>query len=166
MALTLTSSSFGQGEEIPSQHTCGGAGLSPPLAWNEPPRDTKTFALIVDDPDAPDPTGRRGPFVHWLVFNIQQATRGLALGASGRDLPRGSIEGRNDAGGIGYFGPCPPAGRHRYVFRLYALDTVLPDGRLLTKAELETVMSGHVLATAELVGRYARQADAGREAPL
>lgn len=166
MAIELTSSSFGPGEPMPAAHTCDGTGLSPPLAWSALPPATKSLALIVDDPDAKSPGGRGEPFVHWVLYNIPSSTAGLPLGAGGGDLPPGATEGRNHGGQIGYFPPCPPRGRHRYIFRLYALDSLLPERDAITARELESAMSGRVLATTELIAVYGRQEGTARETPL
>jgi Raf kinase inhibitor-like YbhB/YbcL family protein len=152
--FTLTSTAFDAGAAIPGRHTCDGPNLSPPLAWQGVPDDTRSFALIVDDPDAPDPKAPKMVWVHWVIYNISRDLRGLPEGASAK-VVSGAHEGRNDGGGTGYTGPCPPIGRHRYFHKLYALDTMLPDlGRDATKPDLERAMQGHVLATAELMGTY------------
>ncbi|HEY2067152.1 MAG TPA: YbhB/YbcL family Raf kinase inhibitor-like protein [Gemmatimonadaceae bacterium] len=154
--LTLSSTAFGAGGAIPARFTCKGANISPPLDWRDVPAKTRSFALIVDDPDAPDPAAPKRVWVHWVVYDIPGETSALPEGASQRGLPAGAREGRHDGGGTGYSGPCPPIGRHRYVHKLYALDTVLPDlGAQATKADLERVMSGHVLGRAELIGTFA-----------
>jgi len=146
MALNLTSPAFGNNGSIPSEHTCDGDSTPPPLEWNGAPVATKSFALIVDDPDAPDPKAPKRTFVHWVAYDIPgSATR----------LDGGHRDGVNDAHGRGYTGPCPPVGRHRYFFKLYALDRELGDLGKASKADLERAMSGHVLDTAELVGTYA-----------
>jgi len=157
MAFTLTSPAFGEREEIPSEHTCDGSDRSPPLAWNGAPGTTKTFAIIVDDPDAPDPAAPKRTYVHWVVYDIPSTARQLPAGASDGGLPSGSHEGKNDFGRARYGGPCPPIGRHRYYHKLYALDRSLGDLRSPTKADLLRAMEGHVVAQAELVGVYARR---------
>jgi Raf kinase inhibitor-like YbhB/YbcL family protein len=155
--MNLSSSSFGDGEEIPQEYTADGANLSPPLSWSGVPRHAKSLALLVEDPDAPDPSGPTRSFVHWVVFNIQPSTNGLPLGADRTGLPAGAREGRNDFGRSEYGGPSPPLGRHRYFFRLYALDDTLPDraGRPDRRALLDA-MNGHILGQAELMGTYER----------
>jgi Raf kinase inhibitor-like YbhB/YbcL family protein len=153
MALTLTSSAFKNGEAMPSQYTCEGGDVSPPLAWDGVPDGTKSFALILDDPDAPDPKAPKIIWVHWLVYNLAAATRELAAGAAASGLPQGAATGINNFKHDRYGGPCPPVGRHRYFHKLYALDTTL-SLRSPTKPELEAAMQGHVLASAELVGTY------------
>ena len=146
MALTLSSPAFGNHGSIPAEHTCDGRGTPPPLEWSGAPQGTRSFALVVDDPDAPDPKAPKRTFVHWVAYDIpSSATR----------LDGGHRDGTNDAHGRGYTGPCPPVGRHRYFFKLYALDDELGDLGKATKADLERAMSGHVLDKAELVGTYA-----------
>jgi len=127
---------------------------APPLAWADPPAATKSFALIVDDPDAPDPRAPKTVWVHWVVANLPAATRALPEAGP---LPPGAAEGLNDWKRPGWNGPCPPIGRHRYFFKLYALDAVLPRLDRPTKAELESAMAGHVLAEAQLVGTYQKK---------
>lgn len=127
--------------------------MSPPLSWRGVPPGTRTLALVVDDPDAPDPDAPKMTWVHWVVYNLPPDSPGLAEGAS-RTLPAGARDGRNDWKRTGYGGPCPPVGRHRYFHKLYALDVELPDLREPTKAQLEAAMKGHVLAQTELVGTY------------
>jgi len=156
MSLQLTSTSFEAGGEIPRRHTCEGEDLSPPLAWTGVPEGTESFALIVDDPDAPDPRAPRMTWVHWVLYDLPADVRELPEGV--RTLPPGTREGKNDWRRTGYGGPCPPIGRHRYVHKLYALDAVLGDLGTPTKAELEAAMKGHVLARAELVGTYRKSA--------
>jgi Raf kinase inhibitor-like YbhB/YbcL family protein len=156
MAFTLTSSVFAHQGEIPSSHTCDGEDLSPPLAWVGAPEGTKSFALIVDDPDAPDPKAPKMVWVHWVLYNIPASTSELPEGVTGATLPSGTREGLNDWRARGYRGPCPPIGRHRYFHKLYALDTELADLGGPTKAELVEAMEGHVLEMAELVGTYQR----------
>ena len=156
MALILKSSAFAGGGEIPKRHTCEGDDASPPLAWSGAPAGTKTFALVVDDPDAPDPKAPRMTWVHWVLYDIPATATALAEGAKRAALPAGAREGKNDWRRTGYGGPCPPVGRHRYFHKLYALDTVLPDLGHPDKARLLKAIEGHVLARAELVGTYQR----------
>jgi Raf kinase inhibitor-like YbhB/YbcL family protein len=154
MALTLTSPAFPPNGEIPTVHTCEGADTSPPLAWSDVPAGTKSFALVVDDPDAPDPAAPKQTWVHWVVFDLPATTSSLAAGVA---LPPGAHAGRNDHGHDRWNGPCPPIGRHRYVHKLYALDVTLGDAGPLNKAALEKAMTGQVLAKAELVGTYQKK---------
>ena len=158
MPLAITSPEFGDHAPIPALYTCDGDDVAPPIAWSGPPPHTASFALIVDDPDAPDPAAPKRTFVHWVVYNIPPSVRELADNAA---LPDRSLEGRNDDGGSGYTGPCPPIGRHRYFFKLYALDTLLDDLGSPTKADLERAMKGHILEQAQLVGTYERGGAAG-----
>ena len=153
--MRLTSPSFAAGGEIPRRHTCQGQDLSPALDWADVPAGAKTLALVVDDPDAPDPAAPRMTWVHWVLFNVPATTTGLPEGV-GAELPAGARAAKNDWGRAAWGGPCPPVGRHRYFFKLYALDTTLPADRVSTKAELESAMRRHVLASAELVGTYAK----------
>jgi Raf kinase inhibitor-like YbhB/YbcL family protein len=155
MPLTLTSTAFTAGAEIPARHTCEGEDLSPPLAWSGLPEGTKSLALIVDDPDAPDPAKPRMTWVHWVLYDLPPDAGGLAEGV--RQLPAGTREGVNDWRRTGWGGPCPPIGRHRYFFKLYALDRELPDLGRPTKAELEKAMDGKILAKAELMGTYQKR---------
>jgi Raf kinase inhibitor-like YbhB/YbcL family protein len=156
MALSLSSTAFAHQAEIPREHTCEGKDVSPPLAWSGVPDGTSSLALIVDDPDAPDPTAPKTVWVHWVLYNLPPQAPGLAEGAS-RALPPGTLEGLNDWKRTGYGGPCPPIGRHRYFHKLYALDALLPDLGRPTKAQLEEAMEGHVLARAELMGTYQKR---------
>ena len=155
MALTLTSSAFANSDKIPRRYTCDGEDHSPPLAWSGVPAAAKSLALIVDDPDAPDPARPKMTWVHWVLYNLPPEDGGLPEAVE--SLPPGTLEGLNDWNRTGYGGPCPPIGRHRYFFRLYALDTVLPDLHEPTKKALLLAMEGHVLEQAELVGTYRRR---------
>jgi Raf kinase inhibitor-like YbhB/YbcL family protein len=152
MTLKLESPAFASGGAIPSRHTCEGENVSPPLVWSGAPQGTKSFVLIVDDPDAPDPAAPQMTWVHWLLFNIPADAAGLP-GNAGKP-PAGAREGLNDWQVAGYGGPCPPIGRHRYFHKLYALDATLNLGSAPTKAALEKAMQGHVIGHAELVGTY------------
>jgi hypothetical protein len=156
MSLTITSSAFSQNGEIPAKYTCDGKDVSPPLAWSGLPAGTKSLALIVDDPDAPDPAAPKMTWVHWVLYNIPPGATGLPEGVKSGELPKGTKEGLNDWKRTGYGGPCPPIGRHRYFLKLYALDVVLPELGKATKQDLERAMRGHVLVSAELVGTYKR----------
>jgi len=157
MALSLSSSSFAGQGEIPAKYTCEGDDVSPPLAWSDLPAGTKSLALIVDDPDAPDPRAPKTTWVHWVVYNIPPTASGLAEATKKDTLPRGASEGLNDWGRPGYGGPCPPVGRHRYFFKLHALDTTLSGLGSARKAEVERAMDGHVLDRAELIGTYEKK---------
>jgi Raf kinase inhibitor-like YbhB/YbcL family protein len=154
MTLTLTSPAFTHQHGIPSRHTCEGADVSPALAWTGVPAAAKSLVLIVDDPDAPDPAAPRMTWVHWVLYNIPAAATGLPEGVARDALPKGTLEGITDSRRTGWGGPCPPIGRHRYFFKLYALDLVLPGRERQTKAQIEKAMAGHILAHAELVGTY------------
>lgn len=151
MTLTLTSPAFSHNEGIPSIYTCDGKNISPPLVWSGVPKEAKSLALIVDDPDAPERT-----WVHWVLYNLPPESKGFPEGVRAQQLPAGTKEGINDFRSTGYGGPCPPSGKHRYFHKLYALDTILPDLGVPTKTKLEKAMRGHILAEAELVGSYAR----------
>lgn len=158
MALTLTSPEFAPHGEIPTRFTCEGDDESPALAWSGAPAGTESFALIVDDPDAPDPKAPRMTWVHWVVYDLPASTDGVAEGAgTGGGLPAGARDGVNDWKRTGWGGPCPPIGRHRYFFKLYALDAPLGDLGRPTKARLERAIEGHVLAKAELIGTYQKR---------
>lgn len=152
--LALTSASFTHNSTIPSRHTCDGLNVSPALAWDNVPEGTKSLALIVDDPDAPDPADPRGTWVHWVLYNMPPNTHGLPEGVSATAMPQGTLQGINDWQRPGYRGPCPPIGNHRYFFKLYALNSMLPNLNQPTSAMLEQAMQGHIIAKAELVGRY------------
>ena len=157
MPLTLTSTAFDAGNSIPARHTCDGDDVSPPLAWEGVPHAAKSLALIVDDPDAPDPAAPQRTWVHWVLYNIPASVPGLPQGVAPGNLPTGARAGINDWKHTGYGGPCPPTGRHRYLHKLYALDAVLPDLGNPTKAQLEKAMQGHIIEQAELVGLYQRK---------
>jgi Raf kinase inhibitor-like YbhB/YbcL family protein len=154
MTLKLNSPAFDNNTEIPVDYTCDGAGTSPPLEWSDPPDGTKSFALIVDDPDAPDPKAPTRTYIHWVAYDIP--------GSATRVDGDARHEGLNDEKQRGYTPPCPPRGRHRYFFKLYALDAELGDIGVPTKAELERAMRGHVLEQAELVGTYEHGGNASR----
>lgn len=152
--LQITSSAFAHGASIPQQFTCEGADRSPPLSWSGAPAATRSFALIVEDPDAPDPAAPKMTWVHWVLYNLSPSTTALAEGVTPRALPSGTLQGKNDWRRSGYGGPCPPIGRHRYFHKLFALDCMLPDLAEPTRDHLLRAMKGHVLAQAELVGTY------------
>jgi len=152
--IFLSSPAFVPNGSIPSKYTCEGADVSPPLAWSGAPPDTKTYVLIVDDPDAPDPAKPQRVYVHWVLYNIPVSATRLAENAAQTGLPEGAMHGTNDWGKQTYGGPCPPIGRHRYFFKLYALDTELKGLRNPTKAELEKAMEEHLVGNAEFIGTY------------
>jgi len=155
MAFTLASAAFGEGAAIPAKYTCDGVDVSPPLSWSGSPAGTRGFALIVDDPDAPAAT-----WVHWVLYNLPAAVSELPENIAkveSLDLG-GARQGRNDFRRPGYGGPCPPSGpAHRYFFKLHALDAPLTLKAGAQKKDVEAAMEGHVLATAQLMGTYARQ---------
>ncbi len=152
--MKITSTAFTNDGSIPTKFTCEGSDVSPALAWSGAPAGTKSFALIVDDPDAPDPAAPKMTWVHWVLYNIPASATGLSEAVAPAALPKGAREGINDWKRTGYGGPCPPIGRHRYYHKLYALDTVLADLGKPTKVKLEAAMKGHVLAEAQLMGTY------------
>jgi len=151
MAFQITATAFRDGSSIPKRFTCDGPDVSPALSWGDPPAGTISLAIIADDPDAP-----AGTWVHWVLYDLPADTRKLPEGvAKDRELPNGALQGRNDFGKIGYNGPCPPRGsEHRYFFKLYALDSRTGLKAGATKSELERAMKGHVLAQAQLVGKF------------
>jgi len=152
--MVLTSPSFASNAAIPGRHTCQGPDVSPALSWSGVPPAARTLALIVDDPDAPDPAAPRTTWVHWVLYDVPASATGLPEGVAPGALPSGTRVGTNDWHRAVYNGPCPPIGRHRYFFKLYALDTALGELRAATKASLEAAMRGHVLAEAQLMGTY------------
>jgi len=151
-SMRIMSTAFSHEGAIPLLYTCEGKDASPPIAWSDVPPGTKSLALIVDDPDAPDPAAPKMIWVHWILYNLPPNSDGLP--ESVKVLPAGTKEGVNDWKRTGYGGPCPPIGRHRYFHKLYALDTVLPDLKRPTKVELEEAMKGHILSEARLMGTY------------
>jgi len=152
-AMGLTSPAFDEGGMIPGKYTCDGRDISPPLTWESPPEGTQSFALICDDPDAP-----AGTWVHWVYYDIPASIRGLPKNVPTRREPdSGGKQGINDFRRIGYGGPCPPGGTHRYFFRLYALDALLNLNPGLTKRELLREMEGHILDRAIFMGKYTRK---------
>ena len=148
MSLQLTSDAFVNGQSIPAKYSCIGKNISPPLAWTEPPAGTQSFALIVDDPDAPGRT-----WVHWVLFNIQPEMRSLKEGFTAENT---IAVGKNSSSHLSYDGPCPPSGTHRYFFKLYALDATLSLSPGATKDQLLKAMDGHILAQAELMGTFSK----------
>ena len=150
----VTSQAFENNGTIPPKYTSQGDDVSPPLEWSGAPAGTHSFVLIVDDPDAPDPRAPQRTWVHWVLYNIPAETRSLPTDASAKGLPAGARSGLNDWKRVGYGGPAPPVGRHRYFHKLYALDVELPDLERPTKARLLNAMKGHVLAESQLIGTY------------
>ena len=150
--MRISSTAFSNQGAIPAVYTCEGKDISPPLAWSDLPAGSKSLALIVDDPDAPDPAAPKMTWVHWILYNLPASNGGLPEGV--KALPTGAREGLNDWKKTGYGGPCPPIGRHRYFPKLYALDIVLPDLKRPTKAKLEEAMKGHVIGETQLMGTY------------
>jgi Raf kinase inhibitor-like YbhB/YbcL family protein len=156
MSLSISSTEFTHHGEIPSLYTCDSDDISPPLEWKGIPVRAQSLALIVDDPDAPDPAAPRMTWVHWVLYNLPSSCSGLPQASVVATLPSGALEGINDWKRTGYGGPCPPIGRHRYFFKLYALDIQLPDLGRPDKKALEQAMEGHILERTELVGTYQR----------
>ncbi len=156
MTFTLISPAFGQNGSIPPQYTCDGEDISPPLAWSDAPPGTRSLALIVDDPDSPDPAKPERVYVHWVVYNISPLTTKLPFNAA-KILPLRAQHGTNDWERQTYGGPCPRIGRHRYFFKLYALDTQFKGLNAPTKAQLEEAIMGHLVGHVELVGTYEKR---------
>lgn len=156
MSFKLGSAAFADHAAMDKRFSCQGGDVSPPLVWGGAPAGTKSYALILDDPDAPDPKAPQMTWVHWVLYDIPASAHSLAEGAA-KNLPVGTREGLNDWKRTGYGGPCPPIGEHRYFHKLYALDTVLPDLKQPDKAGLLAAMQGHVLAETELVGTYQKR---------
>lgn len=157
MSLMISSTAFAQNGNIPSRYTCEGEDISPQLSWSGVPAGSRSLALIVDDPDAPDPAAPKMTWVHWVLYNIPPENQGIGEATTSSSLPTGTLQGINDWKRTGYGGPCPPIGRHRYFFKLYALDSPLPDLNRPTKAQLEQAMRGHILGQAELIGTYQKK---------
>lgn len=153
MSLSITSTAFREGGQIPDKYTCQGQDISPPLAWTKPPEGTESLALIMDDQDAPS-----GVFTHWVIFNIPSDSRGLPEAVPAQDqLPSGALQGKNDFRRIGYGGPCPPSGHsHRYQFTLYALEQTLDLKAGASKKQVFEAMQGRILAWGQLTGTYQR----------
>jgi Raf kinase inhibitor-like YbhB/YbcL family protein len=150
--IEVRSSAFGEGDKIPPEFTCDGADMSPPIEWSGVPSHAQSIAVIADDPDAP---GR--DWVHWVLYDLPSSLTGLPAGMPASEkLPAGGIQGRTDFGSIGYGGPCPPKGTHRYFFKVYALDTMLNLKPGVTKKELLKAMQGHILDEGALMGKYQR----------
>ena len=157
MPLILISTAFQHNGMIPLRHTCDGLNVSPQLSWSGVPENTRSLVLIVDDPDAPDPEAPKMTWVHWVLYNIPPETRELPEGITALALPSGTLQGKNDWQKLGYGGPCPPIGTHRYFHQLIALNAVLPDLKSPTKAVLESLIRRYIIDRVELVGRYQRQ---------
>jgi Raf kinase inhibitor-like YbhB/YbcL family protein len=155
--MRLTSPSFEPNAEIPRQFTCQGEDVSPELSFGDVPAGTRSLALTVDDPDAPDPAAPKKIFSHWVVYGLPPTTEGLPQNVTAASLPKGAAFGRNDWGNAEWGGPCPPIGRHRYFFVLYALDVELSGLEAPTRDELRAAMEGHVLGQVELVGTYEKR---------
>jgi len=155
--MKITSSAFQEGKEIPSKYTCEGDNISPPLQWEGIPQNTKSLALIVDDPDAPDPKAPKMVWVHWVLYNLEPKSQGLSENIQSNQMPTGTIAGTTSWNNSKYGGPCPPIGRHRYYHRLYALDTKLEDNAALSSDDLKAKMQGHVIAEAVLMGTYQKK---------
>lgn len=153
----ITSTAFREQEEIPASHTCEGKDISPALEWASVPEGTQSLALIVDDPDAPDPEAPKMVWVHWVLFNLPADSQALPEGVSSDALPEGTREGLNDWKENGWRGPCPPVGKHRYFFRLFALDCRLDEQRNVDRARLDQMMQGHILEEAVLMGTYEKK---------
>lgn len=147
MKFKLQSPAFNDGNSIPSKYTCDADNISPPLMWQNEPENTKSFVLIVDDPDAP-----AGNWDHWIIFNIPITIHELSENL--HSLPDGAQYGKNSWGKTSYGGPCPPDGEHRYFFKLYALDTNLNISSNATKSQIISAMDGHIIADAKLMGKY------------
>ncbi len=153
MDISIKSPAFGEGQMIPGEYTCDGANISPELSWSGLPGGAVSIALICDDPDAP-----MGTWVHWVIYNIPASSQKLDAGIPmKKELPGGMMQGTNSFPHTGYGGPCPPGGTHRYYFKIYALDTMLPAGQGSTKENLLHAMGNHILAEGRLMGRYSRQ---------
>jgi Raf kinase inhibitor-like YbhB/YbcL family protein len=150
--IKVTSAAFKEGQPIPPQYTCDGVNVSPPLEWSGVPKTAKTIAIIADDPDAPS-----GAWVHWVLYNLSAENIGFVENVPASEtLKAGGFQGKNDFEKIGYGGPCPPSGTHRYFFKVYAVDGELPLKAGVTRAELEKALEGHVVAQGQLMGTYSR----------
>ncbi len=154
MSLSLRSPDFDHEGSIPTRFTCDGEKISPALAWTGAPEGTLSFALIVQDPDAPDPAAPERTFIHWVLHDLPPTTDSLPAAVKSDALPAGARQGYNDSEHTGWTSPCPPIGRHRYYFRLFALDIMLGDIGTPTAGDLEQAMANHILASAELMGTY------------
>ena len=157
MTFQISSPAFSPNGEIPARYTCEGENISPPLEWSGAPDGTKSYVLVLKDPDAPDPSAPRMTWIHWIVYNIPVTATGLPEAACEETMPTGIRQAHSNWMRPGYGGPCPPVGRHRYIFTLYALDTPLPELHRADLNAVERAMNGHVIATAELVGTYKKR---------
>jgi len=161
LSIVLMSSQFTANGPIPAAHTCQGADKSPALHWSGVPATAKSLALVVVDPDAPDPKAPKVTWTHWVLYNLPPTATALPDGATKTTLPPGTREANNDWGQPGWRGPCPPVGRHRYFFKLYALDVVLPPIAGADRGKLEAAMKGHVVAEGQLIGTYEKGPQGG-----
>lgn len=152
--MKILSSAFQDGQEIPTKYTCEGEDISPPLSWEDVPGNTKSLALIVEDPDAPDPKAPKMVWIHWVLFNIDPKSKGIPENAMAHELPKDSQQGLTSWKKTNYGGPCPPIGRHRYYHRLYALDLVFSNVQNPTADTLRQIMRDHVIAEAVIMGTY------------
>lgn len=155
--MEIESTAFEASGEMPAIYTCEGKNISPPLEFKDVPKETKSLVLIVEDPDAPDPKAPKMTWDHWILYNMPSTLKGLAENEHPKDLAEGTLSGLNSWNATGYGGPCPPIGRHRYYFKLYALDKVLPDLESPDKKKLLEAMKGHVIKEAELIGTYQKK---------
>jgi Raf kinase inhibitor-like YbhB/YbcL family protein len=162
MGLMIESPAFEHEQSIPARFTCDGEDISPGLHWRGVPAATQTLALLVEDPDAPDPLAPQTIFTHWIVYNLPPDSTGLDENVAEGGLPRGARFGKNDFERTRWGGPCPPVGEHRYYFKLYALDSPLPTARPFTRAALLDALEGHVIAYAELKGTYRKRRASSR----
>jgi Raf kinase inhibitor-like YbhB/YbcL family protein len=154
MSFSISSPAFVHDSEIPQRYTCDDEDISPPLQWTGSPAATQSLVLIMDDPDAPDPRAPKMTWIHWLLYNLPADLDGLPEAVKNSELPVETLQGKNSWNRTGYGGPCPPIGRHRYYFKLYALDCMLPDLKHPDKDSLLKNMQGHILAETQLMATY------------
>lgn len=154
LSVMIFSNSFHDRGPIPIRHTCHGRNISPALAWIDVPKSSRSLVFLMEDPDTPDPRSPSMTWVHWILYNMSPLTVGIPEGVTADELPPGTLQGMNDWKHVGYGGPCPPFGQHRYFHRLLALDTLLPDLGFPNRLSLERAMRGHIVAQAELIGLY------------
>jgi Raf kinase inhibitor-like YbhB/YbcL family protein len=157
MTFTIKSSAFDHGGAIPTVYTCEGKDISPPLSWWGMPDTARSLVLIIEDPDAPDPNAPEMTWIHWILINIPPDAHSLSEGVTPEELPPGTIAGLNDWKRVGYGGPCPPTGRHRYFHKLFALDTVLEGMISPSMAQVENAIKGHIISQAEVMGTYQKR---------